>query len=277
MEETYTENGVLLKDFTESLFKYLEEKYSFHVEVPKYLNSYFVFDGEENSIVHFHLTECPNWKFGIWWDDPKISGKYHKEVEGTFFAQYEETIDKFKPSYSVFCEKVNITQCGLSKVFYCKELVENIKFIHNEPYLAFCRDYNGWDFNAEYHTREEAKEEYEKYCFHRDTETRVTSELDTSILSFVKEKILPLFHNATLYDHGENCYPRYEICALYKDNTDIIGARGLYDLSSINEKTQAIAEEFNTLLEQCDQIAIDNDIIWVSPIESFIYFYVEEE
>ena len=47
-------------------------------------------------------------------------------------------------------ENGEYTDCS---VFAAEEMLE---FIHNEPDLAFCRAYCGWDYNREYHTREEA-------------------------------------------------------------------------------------------------------------------------
>ena len=39
----------------------------------------------------------------------------------------------------------------------------DLKFIRDEPMLAFCRDYCSWNYNQEYHTREEAEQEYLHY------------------------------------------------------------------------------------------------------------------
>ena len=82
----------------------------FHCADIEYLDGYFIFGMGTNSVVHFHIDECPGWKFGIWWDVP--DDNVSELVHGQFFAQYEETINKFKPSYSQLHAKlfVNIKQ-----------------------------------------------------------------------------------------------------------------------------------------------------------------------
>ena len=48
---------------TEALFKELP----YSIEDIEYLDGYFIFGFGTNSVVHFHIKECPGWKFGIWW------------------------------------------------------------------------------------------------------------------------------------------------------------------------------------------------------------------
>ena len=63
----------------------------YHFEDIIYLDGYFIFGSGTNSIVHFHVNECPGWLFGIWWNEPDEN----ERVEGQFFTQYEEARDKF--------------------------------------------------------------------------------------------------------------------------------------------------------------------------------------
>lgn len=47
---------------TEALFKELH----YSIEDIEYLDGYFLFGFGTNSVIHFHIKECPGWKFGIW-------------------------------------------------------------------------------------------------------------------------------------------------------------------------------------------------------------------
>ena len=53
----------IYKANTEALFKELP----YSIEDIEYLDGYFIFGFGTNSVVHFHIKECPGWKFGIWW------------------------------------------------------------------------------------------------------------------------------------------------------------------------------------------------------------------
>lgn len=111
----------------------------------KYLDGYFIFGMGDNSVVHFNLKETPGWKYGIWWNIPK---KYYDKkskkyilpdyIEGTFFAQYEQNIDKFKPSASSICEEFTIVPNDKFHSNCLYSISEQINYIIKEPYLAFC-------------------------------------------------------------------------------------------------------------------------------------------
>lgn len=153
------------KDCTDLFFKDVGEHWHFekapiHFTDVEYLDGYFLFGMGTNSVIHFHVAECPGWKFAIWWETPEDKDD-DDIITGQFFTQYEETIDKFKPSRSDMCIKI-VMRLDVDEP-YCEDYVDAaniINFIKNEPALAFCRDYWGWDYNAEYHTREEAQIEY---------------------------------------------------------------------------------------------------------------------
>lgn len=160
--------------FCDSVNRELDE-ITLHFENIEYLDGYFFFAMGTNSVVHFHIRECPGWLFGVWWKVPNKSKKEKtvSDISGEFFAQFEETVDKFKPSRSTLCETIkahleekNKLQCT------CWKAAKIINFIMTEPHLAFCRDYYEWDYYIEYHTREEAEEKYLKYCESRDQENQ---------------------------------------------------------------------------------------------------------
>jgi len=161
-----------LKESTDLFFRFvndcLRDENSVHFEDVEYLDGYFLFAFGSNSVIHFHIKECPGWKFGIWWQIPDGSNPKQRYINGEFFAQYEENIDKFKPSRSEICAQITARPWNEEAERSCRDAVSCITFIRDEPYLAFCRDYWGWDYNTEYHTREEAKSEFDDWKRDKD-------------------------------------------------------------------------------------------------------------
>lgn len=95
------------------------ESYGYHIKDKEFGSCYFVFDGEDNSICHFHIKEIPGFLFGLWhisrYDDIKYQIKKNgightwadslnisPLTEIIFFTQYERDLNKFKPSQSGF-------------------------------------------------------------------------------------------------------------------------------------------------------------------------------
>lgn len=147
----------LFKAATEQLVKIAADAH-YTITDLEYLDGYYIFGMGTNSVVHFHIKECPEWKFGVWWERPDKDGK-PTYVTGSCFAQFEPLIDKFKPSASTMTAQLYISKDYVSSWDFMRLL----NFIHNEPALAFCRDYLSWDYNAEYHSRESAEEELQEW------------------------------------------------------------------------------------------------------------------
>lgn len=265
------------KKATEAFIEQINEEQDFkdnpiHVEDLCFQDGYFINAHGTNSVVRFHIKECQGWLFGIWWNFPDPKAK-HSRIDGTFFAQYEECINKFKPSESAI-------QCLISAFFDEKifmdiyEAIKSISFIKNEPYLAFCRHYHGWNYNLKYHTRSEARRKYESYRAWKDRKTKYTKEFDDKVLDFVKTRVMPAFNGAEIQDNGENCSPRYEIIAPFEKNKDLVDNPGCYAWFSNDGKdgTQ-IVKEFAKILDECDKIAIKYSFIWYSPIDNSVIFF----
>ena len=170
-----------------------------------YDNGYFIFGYGTNSVVHYHLEECPGWRFGIWWDEPKSIAT---GLTGEWFAQYEETIDKFKPSASNFSTSIFVTDDN-DLSWYCEQYT---KFIKDQPFLAFCRDYLDWDYNCEYHTPAEAEHEFFEYQYRRGLKAGLEVEYRNRLLHVFKvhcdADVLKDFY---VYDESEYVSPRYRI------------------------------------------------------------------
>lgn len=269
------------KKCTEVFFQSVNEDQSgpsdlrFHFTDIQYLDGYFIFGFGTNSVVHFHITECPGWLFGIWWNAPDKEDK-SKNISGTLFAQYEETLNKFKPSRSEFRESITVSKGEDGKYSECFTwLARNMfEFIHNEPHLAFCKDYCYWDYNREYHTREEAVAKFNEYCESRDNEKKYTEICNNRVLDFVRENILPCFNEATIEDLGDNTSPRFEIRAPLKKNKHLVDKRGVYSLFADDDKDgQALLDRFDAIVKECQELAEAHDVWWIKPFNYCILFY----
>lgn len=241
-----------------------------------YRDGYFLIGFGTNSIVHFHIKECPGWLFAIWWKMPETEAKDTNVIEGTFFTQYEETLDKFKPSRSEFKSEIGIYFDEPDEEFSvsCYGAMEIINFIIKEPYLAFCRDYNSWDYNTEFHTREEAKAEYDKYVTWRDNKIKYSTMYDQKIVDFVREHVMTQFKGAILYDEGENCSPRYQILAPYSLNKDLVDEPGDYGwFDDEDEDGKRITAEFDALCEEADKCSDEYSYMWYSPVSNDVVMY----
>ena len=262
------------KKCAELFFENVNKEYALkenpvHFSDIEYLDGYFIFGYGTNSVVHFHVDECPGWKFGVWWN--KREGD-NDAFTGEFFAQFEETIDKFKPSRSEICGSIQVNID--SSMSYSCRVGEQIRFIRDDPYLAFCRDYNGWDYNTKYHSREEAEAEYRKYREYSDTRTHYTQMMDEKILQYVADHVLPVFRNAEIVDRGSSWSPRYDIIAPYADNPDMVDEPGCYGWFEEGDKHgEEILAGFQALLAEGKEYADKYQFFYFRPLHDSITFY----
>lgn len=265
---------------TETFFKningdewYSEKGERFTVESVEYLDGYFIFAHGTNAVVHFKIKECPGWLFGIWWNEP--STEKPDNINGDFFAQYEEAIDKFKPSRSNFCEEISYILSDKNGNWdYSAYRI--INFIHKEPYLAFCRDHHGWDYNTEFHSREEAEKVYSKWREWQGNETKYTKIHDDLLKEFVIARILPLFHNATL-EEGFGDY--LDVVAPFSKNKDIVEKPGYYGWFADEEDDDewvSAKKDYEELIAKCKKTADEYNHSWYPRIHDCIYFYDDE-
>lgn len=271
-----------LKQATDLFFKHINEMFewfdepSVHFTDVEYLDGYFVFGRGTNTVVHFHVDECPGWIFAIWWDIPDGGEELADAIHGQFFTQYEETLDKFKPSRSEICCDISVQFSEVHKSCDCYKARNVIKFIQTEPALAFCRDYCGWDYNAEYHTREEAEQELNKYKVFAKNKSKYTAICNDKVLTFVREKVLPQFNDAEMC-RDEGWSPEYHIVAPYDSNKDLLEEPGLYSFFDNDEEGKALAAEFASIMKECDDIADKYGFMWFSPISDSVLVYDEDK
>lgn len=226
------------KQATELVFQELKNECGdLNITDVEYLDGYFIFGRGTNSVIHFHISETPGWKYGIWWEpieDENTGRPYTDMIHCSIFAQYEEEIDKFKPSASMVCEEftLDFKYPSTSRLW---AFADDIKFIRDEPYLAFYREMHYTDFNKQYVSREEARTYYELHMMERKLEAEVKEANDKDILSTICEILKEDLEAGICFiqDRSESWSPRYEI--IVKNISDE-GANGCYDVLDLIEE-----------------------------------------
>ena len=225
----------------------LNKECSFGVTVEdiEYLDGYFIFGKGTNSVVHFHVKETPGWKYGIWWEPVRKSecendeayNEYHVDcLRCKIFTQYEDEIDKFKPSASMVSDEFIMSLSGFNESYFWS-FAQDIEFIHKEPYLAFYREMYYTDFNREYVSRREAKKYFKKHAKEKAKCNKLTEKNNVDVLRSVY-KILKEDIDAGacfVWDRGDTWSPRYTIIGRADEASDA----GYYDLFSIFEEPYA--------------------------------------
>jgi hypothetical protein len=261
------------KQATERVFNNIREELEYTIEDVEYLDGYFIFGMGTNSVVHFHIKETPGWKYGIWWspvskqdsEDPEHPSSYEtNRLYCSIFTQYEEEIDKFKPSASTFVKEFTFYLDNTSG-YGMWEFVKSIKFIHEEPYLAFYREMTYTDFNHEHVTRAKAKSYFERHFKQKRLAKETTAfndkELLKTIYTILKEDIDE--GSCFIHDRGDNWHPRYEI--VMKNPFDVLevedGCYGIFDILEEAYATEA-QKLWDETIKDCEKRADKADSYW---------------
>lgn len=273
------------KRFRKATTKLIKElkKYKIDAENVKHGNGYFIFDFGDNSVVHFKVKQAPGWLFGLWWTLPEDykDFKTHKKktphyIKGQLFAQYEENIDKFKPSASANMIEISARPEDKeddSDAWYASTF---INFIIKEPALAFCRDERYWDYNREYHSRREAKRCFAKFKRIQKWKKKLIPKLDKKALQRVKEYFKDYFEEDSLcfIDRGEDWItPRYEIIGRI---SQLEAAEGPGDYALYNEDEEEERQAVLNYFEKLDKKTKD-EFFWYHPINFFITMKTDKD
>ena len=234
----------IYKKATDVLFERIkkETELDLHFEDVAFGDGYFIFGYGTNSVVHFHIKEAPGWLFGIWWspvETEETKNKKRKEyitdqVYCELFAQYEEEIDKFKPTASTFCSSFRL---HFDENYYDGFIngCADIRFIVKEPYLAFYREMHCVDFNHEYVSRETAKRYWNRH-WKEKAKDKANDKLNAqTMFNTVKHIIDPIVKggDAFILDEGSNVNPRYQIFIRnvnLSDGKPLVEEEGFYGL-----------------------------------------------
>lgn len=225
---------------TNQLFEHLKSQ-NYTITTEQYGDGYFIFDYGPNTVVHFRLKETPGWLYGVWW-----SFKVNKEgiisIVGDFFAQYEEEIDKFKPSASYYgCDMLSLVAADGSIYLDEGDVVSIINFIRDHPYRA-------WNGHISFNDKISgirAWLNYQKRQRHLRKGKRLEKNLYKDLCKFAKiaSKLLKYTNNITVEDYGEGIYPRY-FFQLIATPDEGFKEKGCYELW---EKNDAIGQLYSHL------------------------------
>ena len=217
----------------------------------------------------FHVEECPGWKFGLWWEsvDANSPDDKPKILKGWCFTQYEQFIDKFKPSRSEYCadlildfENIETAMKAIKELGHkegeyaapwsgawtCLRFME---YIHKEPALAFCSDALGYDYKYEYLSREEAEILFANQTEKENKRRKLCMETRQGVINLL-EKHINDFDFRGMYaicatTANAEDYEDYkvELRAPYKFNRSIIPERhGTYSLTANDEPDDSPAK-----------------------------------
>ena len=130
------------REIANKLFSYIGEKSKFKPYDIQYGDTYFIFSGNPDSVIHFRVKGVSKqWKFGMWVNAEYIGDKQHsKEPVIQFFAQWEKDIDKFKPSRSEICVTIKSYQFNDNGDidFYFTDIIEALTMMKYHPVLCYC-------------------------------------------------------------------------------------------------------------------------------------------
>ena len=125
---------------------YLMDYMGYKVSIIDKDKTYYLWCEEDDNprcytVTNFYINKCKGWRFGLW-IIPEIR-ETEIEYRISFFAEYEKTIDKFKPSDVRLCETWVITEEEALHIDekdghmfwqYVHEMIELIQF---QPFIAF--------------------------------------------------------------------------------------------------------------------------------------------
>jgi len=271
--------GDLYKQIVDFILNNLGKRYNDEDSIkltPKdveYGNGYFIFAHGDNSVITFRIEEIPGWLFGIWLYPPKDDEDGAISLD--FFSQYEDAIDKFKPSRSYLCvnsrfslkpcenkdsseegSEVNTTHKYLQELavmdyWDVDKINDLLIYMHEYPELAFMQDYEGVDFNREYVDRRKAKRHFERYKARNLLGEELKKEYEIKALDFIKERAPKWFGvEPYIQDRGEDWSPRYAILFPLEDmNNALEENEEPYEWESyaINDKKSLAYKDFKEL------------------------------
>lgn len=229
-----------LLELTRQLFEHLKNQ-NYTVATKQYGDGYFIFDYGPNAVVQFSLKETPGWLYGVWWR-VSVNKEGTVRISGEFFAQYEEEIDKFKPSASYYgCDMLSLVAADGSVCLEEGEVVSIIDFIRNHPYRA-CNGHISFNDKI---SGIRAWLNYQKRQRHLRKGKRLEKNLYKDLCKFAKiaSKLLKYTNNITVEDYGEGIYPRY-FFQLVATPGEGFKEKGCYELW---EKNDAIGQLYSHL------------------------------
>lgn len=211
-----------------SIFKELQKAELVPADI-SFGNCYFIFEKGEDGVVHFHIKGIKGWLFAMWIN----TSTEDKAVQ--FFAQYEDFIDKFKPSASTFV--VNVSRDTLKRVASKRldtswayfDIIEMVKHIRYNPKLAFVQDGTFSFYITEPYLKKYYREKKYQYTHKIDKfRKRITDDLFPYCVNTISALIVKSWHEEIINDikvidqnkGGFICSPRWDVTFYYNKVSD---------------------------------------------------------
>lgn len=239
------------RELIEDLFKNIESL-GYTIKNKNYGDSYFLFEGEENSICHFNIKEIPRFKFAIWSLDRFDTIQKQIESNGigytwadsleisplselVFFTQYERDIDKFKPSRSGFVtglyRRAYIENDENKEEWYLYKLEHVLEYMKKHPIKSYihvgCQNKYIWE---EISGLKALVIFINDFIYHK--KSVIETYIKTSIQIAKCKSICKKLHsfNYIITDQEDGYYPRIRLDIRRKPNINLDEYEHEYDL-----------------------------------------------
>lgn len=223
----------------------------------------------------FEVAQAPRWNFVVKWDKVVMSDVQEKcYAEGTFSAKFS-LLQGFtnEKNYQVSI-KVYPFVSDPDETEYCSyPALKILQFVINEPALAFCHSYYGWDYNTFYHTRNEVQKFYNKFLRDEKKAERVLAKNEAAVYNWVVNNILPFYEDAFVFSTDVED-DKSQIMVPLEKNSDTFNTVGTYSWF-VNEDGKKTKEEkqYDRLVSRCRARAALWDVSWEPSFDKFLYVY----
>ncbi len=240
--------------------RYSVQKVDFFMEDSNYSKDYLY--------IRFRIEQRPEWMFGIECAKKSIENTYI-DFTFRFWGQYWDVVDKFKYSRAKYRDESTLRIFTEEDTEFSYEetidiggvytICRIIDFIIKEPEMAFCRDYYGWDYNLELHTKISAINRYNKWRKEFMAENSAKEICRVKLLHFIKNEVMPFYpEDAFIVDKGDNVRPRYDICVYDEKCT---GTNfGIYLLK---KEEKEVHRKYKVFLRECKQVFKEHKVSFV--------------
>ena len=268
----------ILKAMAYSFASAIEAK-GYHIEDMSFYDGYFIFGMGTNTVIHFHIKECPDWKFGVWWHLPENKKKSKEfSITGDFFAQYERFIDKFKPSRSRVANTISAEYNKGNIDISLYDTIRNLDFIKTSPARAYC--FSECCYEKDEVTETEATEILTTHIAQDNIRNEAEADYARRLLAWVNENVMPHIPYATI-KATDFCSPTHDMSVRIKDLRKAWGrkalegfSRGFYDWGYLPTLPDDICEQFEAYAKEIERDYPDVAVLYSnSVIHSVIYMY----
>lgn len=232
----------------------------------------------DDGLVNFHIKECKGWLFGLW-----CLAKEDKETqEIQYFCQYEQDINKFKPSESNIYKKIiaytyeNNNDKVDTLIVYMDYIINSIELIRKHPLRAWYENYYGAMCDCKYVSGSKVLLHWVQYKLNETKRHLVISLCDKLTIRFVKKYICPYIclceddEYVFIDDYGTSCSPRYEVCV------KTTGQTGAYAWFEDDEDGQKLESKWDKFIAKMKKLTKLFNVVWYPPFNEIV-FYTNKE